>query len=40
MSIPIKIIATVNRGRFLINQTGRDSYEPKSFKNNLAIRAN
>jgi hypothetical protein len=32
MSIPIKIIATVNSGRFLINQNGRDSYEPRASK--------
>lgn len=32
MSIPIKIIATVNSGRFVINQNGRDSYEPRASK--------
>lgn len=32
MMIPIKIIATVNSGRFIINQKGRDGYEPRASK--------
>lgn len=32
MMIPIKIISTVNIGRFVINQNGRESYEPRGSK--------